>query len=50
MSVMDFCLENADTNGRNLDYVLWLGMVMSALMLLSRIYLRRLPSSSRDIS
>ena len=48
MSVMDFCFENADTKGRNLDYVLWLGMVMSALMLLSRIYLRRLSSSSRD--
>ena len=50
MSVMDFCFENADTKGRNLDYVLWLGMVISALMLLSRIYLRRLSSSSRDIS
>ena len=46
MSVMDFCFENADTKGRNLNYVLWLDMVMWALMLLSRIYLRRLSSSS----
>ena len=46
MSVMDFCFENADTKERNLDYVLWMGMVRSALMLLSRIYLS---SSSRDI-
>ena len=36
--------------GRSLDYVLWLGMVKSALMLLSRIYLRRLSNSSRDNS
>ena len=47
--LMDFCFENADTKGKNLDYILWLGMVMSVLMLLSRIYLIRLPSSSRDI-
>ena len=42
MGVMGFCFENADTKGRNSDYVLWLGMVMSALILLSSIYLRRL--------
>ena len=35
---MDFCLENAVTNGRNLDYVLWLSMVMSVQILLSIIY------------
>ena len=32
MSDMDFCFQNADTKGRNLDYVLWLGMVMSVLI------------------
>ena len=46
---MDFYFENADTKGRNLDYVLWLGIVMSVLMLLSRIYLKRLSSSSKGI-
>ena len=48
MSVMDFCFQNADTKGRDLDYVLWLDMVMSAVMLLSRIYL--LPEKSLSIS
>ena len=38
MSFMDFSFLNTDTERRNLDYVLWLEMVMSALMLLSRIY------------
>ena len=28
---MDFCFQNSDTKGRNLD-ILWLGMVMSALI------------------
>ena len=52
MSGMGFCFENADTKGRNLDYGLWLGMVMSALMLLSRIYLsvcHLLPETSLSI-
>ena len=38
MTFMDFSFLNTETKGRNLDYVLWLEMVMSALMLLSRIY------------
>ena len=41
MRIMDFCFENADRKGKNLDYILWLGMIMSVLMLLSRIYLIR---------
>ena len=49
MSVMDFCFKNPGTKARNLDYVLWLSMIMLVLMILSRIYLSRLPSSSRDI-
>ena len=32
MSGMDFCFQNADTKGRNLDYVFWLSMVMSVLI------------------
>ena len=32
MSGMDFCFQNADTKGRNLDYVLCMGMVMSVLV------------------
>ena len=47
---MDFRILNTDTEERNLDYVLWLEMIMSALMLLSRIYWRCLSSFSRDIS
>ena len=48
--------DNSDNNDQIMNariavyIVLWLGMVISALMLLSRIYLRRLSSSSRDIS
>ena len=52
MSVVDFCFQNADKEGRNLDYVLSLGMVMSALMLLNIIYLGRLhllPETSLSI-
>ena len=32
MGVMDFCFQNIDTKGKNLDYFIWLGMVMSALI------------------
>ena len=43
MIFMDFYFQNADTKGRNLDYVLWLGMVTSALINVTcRTYLRRL--------
>ena len=37
---MDFCFENADIKGKNLVYVLWLGMAMSVLMFVIIIYLR----------
>ena len=32
MSVIDFCFQNADTKGKNLGHVFWLGMVMSTLI------------------
>ena len=32
MGVIDFSFQNADTKGRNLDYVLWLGIFTSALI------------------
>ena len=32
MSGMEFCFQNADTKVKNLNYVLWLGMVMSVLI------------------
>ena len=47
MSVMDFCFENADTKGRNLDYVLWLGMVMSSEFIWDVCHL--LPETSLSI-
>ena len=51
MIVMDFCFQNAKNKGINFDYVLWLGIDMSALInVTSKIYLKRLSSSFRDIS
>ena len=39
MSFMDFCFQNADTKGRNLDQIFWLGMVISGLINISREFI-----------